>query len=55
MKLSNEEKAQGALEYLIILAGAVLVAIAVGWYLKSIPVQTENRFNQQTNAVVHGF
>ena len=55
MKFRDEEKAQGALEYLIILAGAVLVAVAVGWYLKNVPGQTEHKFNIGTNAAIHGF
>jgi uncharacterized protein (UPF0333 family) len=55
MKLCKEEKAQGALEYLIIIAGAIFVAAAVGLYLKSIPGQTENRLNEETLHVIHGF
>ena len=36
MKFIEEEAAQGALEYLLMLAGAIFVAITVGLYLKGI-------------------
>lgn len=55
MSLAKDEKAQGALEYLIILAGAIFMAVAVGLYLKSIPAQTENKFNEATQNVIEGF
>tara|TARA_Y100000310_G_C20637292_1_gene791880 strand:+ start:1691 stop:1855 length:165 start_codon:yes stop_codon:yes gene_type:complete len=51
----QEEKAQGSLEYLLIIAGAIFVAAVVGLFLKSIPGQTENRLNQETQQVLHGF
>jgi len=51
----KEEKAQGALEYLLMIAGAIVVAIVVGLYLKGIPGQAENAFNQGREHVIHGF
>ncbi len=55
MNFAEEEKAQGSMEYLIILAGTVFVAVAVGLYLKSVPSQTEHRVAQETHAAIHGF
>ncbi len=55
MKLEEEERAQGALEYLLIIAGAIFVAVAVGVYLKSVPGQTEHKLNQEFEHVLHGF
>ncbi len=49
MKILNEEKAQGSLEYLLLLGGAVAVAAIVGLYLKSLPKQVEGSVNQQTS------
>lgn len=55
MTLTKEEKAQGALEYLILLAGAVFVAAVVGLYLKSIPGEIEPRLNNARTHVINGF
>ena len=42
-----EEKAQGAIEYLLLIAGAVLVAAAVLTFLASIVPQTRNEANER--------
>ena len=55
MTLKKEEKAQGALEYLILLAGAIFVAAAVGLYLKSIPSEIEPKFNEARTNAIEGF
>ena len=55
MNVWEEEKAQTGTEYIIMLAGAILVAIVVGLFLKSIPPQAQNQINEATNAVYHGF
>jgi uncharacterized protein (UPF0333 family) len=55
MTLKTEEKAQGALEYLILLAGAIFVAAAVGLYLKSIPGEIEPKFDEARTDVMEGF
>ena len=38
-KFAMDEKAQGAIEMLLLIGGVVLVALVVGIYLKSIPGQ----------------
>ncbi len=55
MTLTKEENAQGSLEYLILLAGAIFVAAAVGLYLKSIPGEIEPTFNEARTNVINGF
>ena len=55
MNLRKEEKAQGSLEYLLILAGAIIIAVAVGLYLKSIPQAVQHKFHSGTEHIIHGF
>ena len=55
MNVWEEEKAQTGTEYIIMLAGAILVAIVVGLFLKSIPSQAQPKINQAANAAYHGF
>ncbi|GEM_PF-1421345 len=42
MKLLEEKKAQTSIELLLLLGGAILVAVAVGIALKSIGTNTSN-------------
>jgi uncharacterized protein (UPF0333 family) len=53
MKLFEEERAQGSLEVLLMLAAAVLMAAMVGLYLKGASkVAVENKAGQVTNEIV---
>lgn len=53
MKLWNDERAQGSLEVLLMLAAAVLMAAFVGLYLKGLPKgAVENRVGNLTNEIV---
>ena len=45
MKLLKEKRAQGSIEYLMIIGGVVLVAAIVGLYLKSIANTTAAQAN----------
>ncbi len=40
MKILKSQKAQGAIEYLLLIGGAILIATLIGFYLKTIPQQT---------------
>ncbi|MFH0715033.1 MAG: class III signal peptide-containing protein [Candidatus Diapherotrites archaeon] len=50
MKLLEEQKAQGSLEYLLLLGGIVAVVAIIGLYLKSYPKTLEGSVNAQTSA-----
>ena len=53
MKLLKEVKAQGALEVLLMLAAAVLMAALVGLYLKNVSRgAVENKAARSTNEIV---
>ena len=53
MKLLEENRAQGALEVLLMLAAAVLMAALVGLYLKNVSRgAAENRAEPATNQIV---
>jgi len=45
MKFLKEQKAQTAIETLLIIVAAVVVAIIVGMFLKSIPPQLEHKIS----------
>jgi uncharacterized protein (UPF0333 family) len=51
-KLLKEEKAQTAIEYLLIIGGAIGVATIVGLYLKSIPRSREEDVNEYVTKIV---
>lgn len=51
--MMQEKKAQTALEMLILLAGAILVAAGIGIYLKSIPPKIENVLNSKKTEVIN--
>jgi uncharacterized protein (UPF0333 family) len=52
-KLWQEVRAQNALEVLLMLAAAVVIAAVVGLYLKSLPTGTvETKLNTITNQVL---
>jgi uncharacterized protein (UPF0333 family) len=55
MNLKKEIKAQTALETILVLAAAVLIAVVVGMYIKSIPRKLHNVTVNKTNEVIHGF
>jgi uncharacterized protein (UPF0333 family) len=44
-----DEKAQGSLEYLLLIGGAIIIAVIVYVVLTSIAPQTQNKINQTTN------
>jgi len=53
MNLWKEERAQGSLEVLLMLAAAVLMAAFVGLYLKGLPKgSVENKVGNITNQIV---
>jgi uncharacterized protein (UPF0333 family) len=41
MRFLKEKKAQGSLEMLLLIGGIVVIATAIGLYLKSIPPQVQ--------------
>ena len=53
MSFWSEERAQGSLEVLLMLAAAVLMAALVGLFLKGLPKgSVENRVGNITNEIV---
>ncbi len=55
MKLGEEKKAQTSIEYLLILAAAVVLAVVVGLYLKSIPPRIHDEAGGKTENIINGF
>jgi uncharacterized protein (UPF0333 family) len=51
--LYSEEKGQTALETLLIIAAAVILAAVVGLYLKSLPPRIEHKAKNQTNQIIN--
>jgi uncharacterized protein (UPF0333 family) len=47
MKILKSQKAQGAIEYLLLIGGAILIATLIGFYLKTIPQQTSGSIEQK--------
>ena len=44
-----DERAQGALEYLLLIAGAILVAVIVVYLLTTTATPAKNKVNEATN------
>lgn len=51
----SENKAQTSLEALLIIAGAIVIAAAVGLYMKSIPSAVEQQVIDKQDDIVSGF
>lgn len=52
-RLWKEERAQGATEYLLIAAGAIAVATAVGLYIKSIPQDVGGQIEKANEDIIN--
>lgn len=52
-ELLQEKKAQGGLEYLFILAGAILVAVLVGKFLKDAAATVGGRASEATSGATN--
>lgn len=52
MSFFQDQKAQGAIEYLLLIGGVVLIATIVGFYLKSLPKQVEPGLQAGTEGVL---
>jgi uncharacterized protein (UPF0333 family) len=48
MKMLEEKKAQGSVEYLLLIGGVIVIALAVGLYMKSIPPQIQKPIEGET-------
>ena len=55
MQLNSEQKAQTAVETMLMIAAAVIIAVAVGLYLKSIPPAVEHKVNEQRHSILNEF
>ena len=54
MKLVQEKRAQGSIEYLLIIAGAILVALVIGAALKAVANTLGNRGVEATQGATQG-
>lgn len=55
MQLNTDQKAQSAVETMLMIAAAVIIAVVVGLYLKSIPTSIENTVNNQSANILNQF
>ena len=55
MQFKNDQTAQSAVETMLMIAAAVVIAVAVGLYLKSIPQTLQNTVNNQRENILNEF
>jgi Flp pilus assembly pilin Flp len=55
MQFKKDHKGQTAVETMLMIAAAVVIAVAVGLYLKSIPPTIENTITHQREDILNTF
>lgn len=55
MQFRKDSKAQAAVETMLMIAAAVVIAVAVGLFLKSIPPSIENTVNNSRENILNQF